>query len=176
LDFVIDILKRADTGIDTIEIVESSNKETNKTEYIPIFKYAFGDKPEVLTFQEQSNGVQSLYLQLGLYTVALDLGLVLALDEFDINLHPELLPMLIELFENKNLNTKDAQIIFTTHNNEIMDKLGKYKVVLVNKEQNESYLYRLDEIGGDILRSDRPISPIYKANKIGGKPKVVYFE
>jgi hypothetical protein len=27
-----------------------------------------------------------------------------------------------------------------------------------------------------MLITDRPISPIYKANKIGGKPKVMYHE
>jgi hypothetical protein len=55
-----------------------------------------------------------------------------------------------------------------------MDKLGKYKIVIVNKEENESYLYRLDEIPGDILRPDRPITPAYRANKIGGKPRIQY--
>ena len=43
----------------------------------------------------------------------------------------------------------------------------------VNKEKNESYLYRLDEIDGDIIRNDRPLSPVYKAGKIGGVPKLV---
>ena len=100
--------------------------------------------------------------------------MVLALDEFDIDLHPDLIPMLVELFENKELNKNNAQFIFTTHHTSIMDKLGKYKIVMVNKEENESYLYRLDEIPGDILRPDRPITPAYRANKIGGKPRIQY--
>ena len=40
--------------------------------------------------------------------------------------------------------------------------------------ENESFLYRLDEIPGDMIRKNRPISPIYNANKIGGKPKIRY--
>jgi hypothetical protein len=43
---------------------------------------------------------------------------------------------------------------------------------LVNKEDNESFAYRLDEIPGDILRNDRPILPAYNDGKIGGIPKL----
>ncbi len=127
-----------------------------------------------MTFYDQSSGVKSLYLQLGRYKTVLDKGGILALDEFDINLHPDLLPMLIDFFEDEKKNINNAQLIFTTHNSEIMDELGKYRVVLVNKTENESFLYRLDEIPGDILRNDRSISSVYNAGKIGGKPKIGY--
>lgn len=174
LKFVIDILKKADTGIENIKIKPITNTETTKKEYIPIFEYKINTEIKTLTYHEQSNGVKSLYLQLGLYAIALDFGMVLALDEFDIDLHPDLIPMLVELFENKELNKNNAQFIFTTHHTSIMDKLGKYKIVFINKDENESYLYRLDEILGDILRPDRPITPAYRANKIGGKPRIQY--
>jgi len=174
LKFVINILKKADTGIENITIKPITNIETTKKEYIPLFEYKINDKIKTLTYYEQSNGVKSLYLQLGLYALALDVGMVLALDEFDIDLHPDLIPMLVDLFEDKKLNKHNAQFIFTTHHTSIMDKLGKYKIIIVNKEENESYLYRLDEIPGDLLRPDRPITPVYRANKIGGKPRIQY--
>jgi len=174
LKFVIDILKKADTGIENIKIKSITNTETTKKEYIPLFEYKINTEIKTLTYHEQSNGVKSLYLQLGLYAIALDFGMVLALDEFDIDLHPDLIPMLVELFENKELNKNNAQFIFTTHHTSIMDNLGKYRIIIINKEENESYLYRLDEIPGDILRPDRPITPVYKANKIGGKPRIRY--
>jgi len=80
--------------------------------------------------------------------------------------------MLLNLFEDKELNPNNAQLIFTTHDYDVMDRIGKYRIVLVNKSDNESFLYRLDEIPGDMIRNDRLISPIYNANKIGGKPKI----
>ncbi len=174
LKFVLNILKKADTGIENIKIKSISNAETTKKEYVPIFEYKIDNKIKTLTYHEQSNGVKSLYLQLGLYAIALEFGMVLALDEFDIDLHPDLIPMLVELFENKELNKNNAQFIFTTHHTSIMNQLGKYRIVFVNKDENESYLYRLDEIPGDILRPDRPIAPVYRANKIGGKPRIQY--
>ena len=166
--FVKDILSISDTGIEDITIIKDENRVTKEIKYLPIFHYK-DDK--TLFFEEQSSGVQALFLQLGLYKAVLETGGVLILDEFDINLHPDLLPMLIDFFDNKEKNPNNAQLIFTTHHTDIMDKLGKYRVVLVNKEDNESYLYRLDEIQGDMLRNDRSIVQKYKEGKIGGKPR-----
>ena len=81
--------------------------------------------------------------------------------------------MIINLFEDDNINKSSAQLIFTSHHTKIMDKLGKYRTVFVNKEDNESFLYRLDEIPGEILRPDRSLMPAYNSYKIGGRPKVV---
>jgi AAA15 family ATPase/GTPase len=172
LNAVTYFLQRADIGISNIDILERKNEETGELTYFPIFHYEVDANQSFLTYHDQSSGTQSLYLQLHLYLTVISMGGVLALDEFDINLHPDLLPMLLEFFENKESNPNNAQLILTTHNYDIMDRLGKYKTVLVNKEDNESFLYRLDEIPGDIIRNDRPISPIYNANKIGGKPRI----
>lgn len=172
LDAIAHFLYKADTGIESIEIQQRKNEETGETKYYPLFHYKINEITYSLNYNEQSSGTQSLYLQLHYYLSILNLGGVLALDEFDINLHPDLLPMLLDFFENKELNKNNAQLILTTHNYDIMDRLGKYRTVLVNKEDNESFLYRLDEIPGDMIRNDRPISPIYNANKIGGKPKI----
>lgn len=172
LNFVIEFLKKVDIGISNIEIKKRKNPETNEIIYFPLFYYNIKEENNFLVFHEQSSGTQLLYLQLHLYLTVISMGGVLALDEFDINLHPDILPLLLDLFENKKFNTNHAQLILTTHNYDIMDRLGKYKTVLVNKEDNESFLYRLDEISSDILRSDRKISPVYNANKIGGKPNI----
>ena len=62
-------------------------------------------------------------------------------------------------------------MLFTTHNSEILDVLGKYRTYIVSKENGESIAYRLDEIR-DILRNDRSISVPYKRHFIGGYPKI----
>jgi len=69
----------------------------------------------------------------------------------------------------KKININNAQLIITAHNTEIIDSLGRYKTILVNKENNESYCYRLDEVS--LLRNDRLISPLYSKGKIGGTPQ-----
>lgn len=170
-DFVKCFLKKSDMGISDIEIVSDTNSH-GEIYFNPIFKHIYNDKTVDLFYRDQSSGTRHLFMALGLYLVCLQSGGVLALDEFDIHLHALLLPMILDLFENSETNPYNAQFIFTSHNTEIIDKLGKYRTVLVNKEESESYCYRLDEIEGQILRNDRPISPIYAKGLIGGVPKL----
>jgi predicted ATPase len=94
------------------------------------------------------------------------------LDEFDIHLHPHILPKLIKLFLDPRSNPKGAQLLISTHDAEILNMLGRYRTFLVNKVENESFGYRLDELPGDIVRNDRPILPAYNEGKIGGVPRL----
>jgi AAA15 family ATPase/GTPase len=173
LNVVAQVLNKADTGIEKIEIVEYTDEKTKVIRYEPLFHHLANSKVQKLFYQDESTGVKVLYRQLGVYLTALRLGAVVAFDEFDTNIHPDLLPMIIDLFEDKIKNKNQAQLIFTSHHTEVIDQLGKYRVVFVNKEENESYLYRLDEISGEILRPDRSILPAYNSYKIGGRPKVM---
>lgn len=168
-DFAKQIIMKYDPDIKDIDIL--THDSDDETRYFPIFRYDISVPQNFLTFMEQSSGTKSLYLQLAKYKLTLDSGSLLVLDEFDINLHPEILPDLLSLFMDEKINDKKAQLIFTTHNTSVLDYLGKYRACLVNKENCESYIYRLDEIPGDILRNDRDITPIYRSGKIGGVPK-----
>ncbi|MFJ5434747.1 ATP/GTP-binding protein [Pectobacterium sp. CHL-2024] len=170
-NFAKNIIIESDLGISDIKIKERLDDDGN-TEYYPVFYHAVDDNEFYLTSYEESSGTRSLYIKLYLYWVAITFGGVLVLDEFDLNCHPFILPKLLALFEDEEINKDGAQFVFTSHITEVMDKLSKYRTYLVNKDNNESYCYRLDEIGGDILRHGRPISPIYNEGKIGGVPRI----
>lgn len=168
------LLNKADTGVVDVKIVRSMSPQL-KTQFIPVFIHEKNEKKYPVSVWHESSGTKKLFYDLSLYYGALEAGGILVLDEFDIHLHPALLPMLIDLFDSDEKNDKSAQMIFSTHDTAIMDRLGKYRTYLVNKEDNESFGYRLDEIPGDILqgdlRNDRPISHWYKKGKLGGLPK-----
>jgi uncharacterized protein len=170
-NFVKSFIADCDVGISDIKIHSKEIGEDKKT-YYPIFYHKANGKSHPVTVGTESSGTKALFRSLARYKLVLIVGGVLVLDEFDINLHPHILPKLIGLFLNKETNKRDAQLIFSTHNSEILDILGRYRTYLVNKESNESYAYRLDEIPGDILRNDRSILPIYNDGKIGGIPKI----
>lgn len=171
LSFVSKFISECDTGISSIKI-EKRKGEDGKDEFIPFFIHTNENAPYPVTQHTESSGTKALYRHLPMYKIILDNGGILALDEFDINLHPRILPKLIGLFINKKSNPKNAQIIFTTHDSDILDLLGRYRIYLVNKQENESFALRLDEIPGDILRNDRPIRPAYQDGKIGGIPRI----
>jgi uncharacterized protein len=167
--FTREIIKASDSSISGLEIKKFKDPEGEDT-YQPIFMHKLGNSELELSFSKQSSGTQKLYRVLGAYFSVITSGGVLILDEFDIHLHALMLPLLVNLFENKDINKFGAQLIFTAHNTEIIDTLGKYRMILVNKEEGESYAYRLDDIPGNIVRNDRPITPIYLNGRIGGIP------
>ncbi len=168
----IEIIKNSDLGIANIEINEAKD-EDGKIYYFPTFEHDVKDADrDWLTYHYESTGTQTLFKMLPSYLYILKHGGVLAMDEFDTDLHPHILPKIVTQFEDEDSNPHNAQMIFSTHNTEILDHMGKYRTVLINKESSESYAYRLDEIPGEIIRNDRPIAPVYNSGRIGGVPRV----
>ena len=172
LSFVEKKIRQFDTGIEKI-VIKSHKDEQNNDIFFPVFLHTVeANKKEPLLYEKESSGTKALYNKLKFYYLTLKTGGVLILDEFDINLHTDILPHLLDLFINKENNPQNAQIIFTTHSNEIMDILGRYRTYLVQKENGESFCYRLDELPPEHLRNDRPISVPYRKHLIGGYPKI----
>jgi AAA15 family ATPase/GTPase len=158
-----------DTGISNIKISTRIDASDEKV-YFPVFFHNVQNNEFPVKDIHESSGTKTLFKNMALYRFALEVGGVLILDEFDINLHPHILPKLIDFFLDKTKNPFGAQFIFTTHNSEVLDDMGRYRSYFVNKVENESFGYRLDEIPGDIVRNDRSILPTYNAGKIGGVP------
>ena len=171
LNFVKEFIGECDVGVSDIKIIQNK-LEDGSEEYFPVFLHDVAGSEQLVTRHTESSGTKMLFMLLPLYQVILHSGGILVLDEFDMHLHPHILPKLLNFFEAPKTNKKDAQLLFTTHNSEILNYLGKYRTYLTNKENNSCFAYRLDEIPGDILRNDRPILPMYNDGKIGGVPKI----
>ena len=169
LEFVKKIISKFDTGVNDIII---QNKKTEVEDlYYPLFIHIdeSGDKLPLL-FQMESKGTQSLFCMLSRYYAALERGSVLVIDEFEEYLDPDILPELLYLFIKKENNTKNAQILFSNHNVEIMDTCGRYRTYLFQKNNNASFCYRLDEVPK--LRNDRPVSKSFRKHLIGGYTRI----
>lgn len=167
LEFMTSMLKKADSGIESVEIRDSKN-ESGEVFYFPFFYRKHEGTSKALLASQESKGNNIIFTTMYKYWLILQVGGVLIHDEFDIHLHSMILPYIINLFTSKDTNPLGAQLIITAHNTEIIDSLGRYRTILVNKEDNESYSYRLDELS--MLRNDRQISPFYLSGKIGGVP------
>jgi AAA15 family ATPase/GTPase len=168
-DFVKQVVIAADSGIKDIQIRTRKN-HNDEAIFYPLFVHQQEGQDKLLTILDESSGTKALFRRMHMYWAVLSTGGLLALDEFDIHIHAMILPKIIGLFMDPNSNPHHAQFIFTAHNTEIIDTLGKYRTILVNKEDNESYCYRLDEIGGSMIRNDRSIVPLYLQGKLGGVP------
>ncbi len=173
LTFARDLLVKFDTGISDILIDTYTNSEDEEIFY-PVFIFDIEGDKKSLRLQHQSSGTRRLYYLLGYcflvinYAENLPYSRVFIADELDLHLHSKILPEITKLFEE----SENTQLIFTCQNDQILDDMGKYRTVLINKEENESYIYRLDELPSDLLRNGRPISPHYASGNIGGVPEI----
>ena len=86
-------------------------------------------------FNEESEGTQRLSSLIGILLYALERGTIVIIDELALSLHPIITSQLVRLFKNRRYNTLNAQLIFTTHNTEILDDdlLRISEIGIINK-------------------------------------------
>ncbi|PSL01018.1 hypothetical protein CLV63_101497 [Murinocardiopsis flavida] len=102
-------------------------------------------------------------------------GGVLAVDELDASLHPQLAQVMIQMFRDDSVNTTGAQLIFTTHDTYFISpssnsRLSPEEVWFVEKERNGiSDLYRLSDFQ---TRKDQNLSRRYLQGRYGAVPSV----
>jgi hypothetical protein len=84
--------------------------------------------------EDESDGTKAL-VQLALQGLTgLDAGGLLAVDEIDRGMHPDLAKALIGLFTDPVTNPHGAQLLFTTHDQSILEVLRRDEVVIVEKD------------------------------------------
>lgn len=165
-------LKNCDTGVSAIKIIEQETGLKKGKVYNPIFLHKSDSEDVWVPLHNESKGTIQLYRQYIAFMMAIVNGSMLIVDELDLYLHPDIVHKILDYFIDFDINKDGAQLLFTSHQTDVMDLCGKYRTALVAKENNVSYTYRLDEVPGDMLRNDRPISPFYKSGRLGGVPKL----
>lgn len=75
-----------------------------------------------LDFNDESDGTRKLFAFAGPWLNTLDNGYVLVIDELHDNFHPKIVKFLVKLFHNSEINKKNAQLIFTTHETSILNQ------------------------------------------------------
>lgn len=107
---------------------------------------------------------------------ALDNGKRLIIDEFDSKMHPLLTSKIISLFNSSETNRQKAQLIFTTHDTNLLNA-GLFRRDQIWFTQKDRYgaseLYSLVEYK---VRNSAPYEKEYLMGKYGGVPLVGQFE
>lgn len=73
-----------------------------------------------LDFNDESLGTQNLFLFSPILKEAFETGKTVVIDEIDKSLHPLLVEFMIKLFQNPLVNKKNAQLIFNTHDTNLL--------------------------------------------------------
>jgi len=125
---------------------------------------------------QESSGTNKLFNISGPIFEILDNGGVLVVDELDASLHPLLTLAVTKLFNSVEHNPKNAQLIFATHDTNLLH-YGDYRrdqIYFVEKDNyGASDLYSLVEYkedGGKSIRKDRSFEKDYIQGRYGAIP------
>lgn len=120
----------------------------------------------------ESDGTRKLMSLAPAIESALNIGGVLFVDDLERGLHPALVNYIVAKFQNKHSNPKGAQLIFTTHNTELlnMEILRKDQLYFVDKQPDgASELYSISDFDKHITENVRKS---YLLGKYGAVPDV----
>lgn len=164
-----EILSKFDLGISKILIKKKEDQDGAELFSIQsVHKYIDADKEVMLPFGYESTGTLHLFSFLKLILEVLEEGGIAVLDEMDADLHPMMIPEIINLFTSKSSNPKKAQLLFSTHTPQILNDLDKQQIMFVEKNaENGSEAWSLDDIK---VRSDENYYAKYIAGAYGGVP------
>jgi len=161
-----EILQKFDLGLSNFNIEESENHQLQVS-----VVHKFGDKQLPLQLDYESSGTRKLYGLLKIILLALAKGSMAIIDEFDASLHPDMIQELVSMFGDSDLNSKNAQLLFSTHNHRILAQLDKYQIVITEKEDDgQTAIWRLDEVSG--VRAGENYYTKYLAGAYGGVPDI----
>ena len=121
-------------------------------------------------FTQESQGTRRLFALAEPILSALSEGTVLVIDEIDARLHPILTCAIIKLFNTSATNPRHAQLIFTTHDTNLLGSqlLRRDQIWFVEKSRRgESILYSLVQYR---VRNDVAYEKNYIAGRYGAIP------
>lgn len=121
--------------------------------------------------KHESEGTEKLFFMAGPVIDTLTHGRVLWVDEMEARLHPNMTDAIISLFNSPKTNPKGAQIIFTTHDTNLLNirKLRRDQIWFIEKDRRSaSQLYSLVEF--KIRNDDASLEEDYIRGRYGAVP------
>ena len=199
IETFLDVIKKLDLFIDDMKIIptdissfplEFQKKITKivpkgeKIELPPEIKtlhkkydknHKFESMVEFSLDEQESGGTKRLFTILGPILLALQDGFILSIDELELKLHPLVMEFIIKLFNSSKYNKKNAQLIFTTHNSNLLKNtlLRKDQIWFAQKNKySETSLYSLNDFK-DVRNNETSFDKNYLEGKYGGVPLII---
>ncbi|MCR4575895.1 MAG: ATP-binding protein [Lentisphaeria bacterium] len=146
------MLRKLDLGILRMEYHPELGKDVpDIAEAIRTFHKDESGGEVQFSLVDESMGTRAAFGLLGVCLAALHSGKMLVIDEIDSSLHSLLVAEIIRLFKEKRYNTANAQLVFSAHNTDLLDRdlLRVSEVGIVNKNlKHGSALKRLCDFEG----------------------------
>ena len=157
---------------DTSEI-KLQRSEVNATSYHKGLKSDGSEALFELQLADESDGTRKLMALAPAIERALECGGLLLVDELEKEMHPLMVEMIVSKFQSQSSNPNHAQIIFTTHDTELlnMNLLRKDQLYFADKSKKDgaSELYSISELQ---TPTNENIRKGYLLGKYGGTPDI----
>lgn len=201
---IIEFLNAADLGIKEIyyEEVLAGISNDLKTELLEFKKELIDFDPEIFSdvttihykynnnkekignakfsvIKDESNGTKKFLYLSGLIIDLLEKGGILIADELDANLHTNLVKKIILLFNSKVFNPNNAQLIFNTHDTNLLNSnlFRRDQIWFTEKNKyGEAKLYSLADFKTNEVRKNEPFEDNYIKGKYGAVPYLEFFD
>lgn len=167
-------------GFDDFDVIEEEKDKPRITTIHNKFDSEgnFVDKHAFDIVEQESSGTNKLYDIAGRLVFALKLGKIVVIDELDAKLHPLLTMSIVKIFNSPELNPENAQLIFATHDTNLLNSgcFRRDQIYFTEKNRfEETDLYSLVEYkepNGKKIRNDRSFEKDYIAGRYGAIPYV----
>jgi hypothetical protein len=158
-----------------------SRKETNKDNIIDnnqriliqtIHKLPESGEIIEFPFYDESNGTQRFFSVIGPILEALKEGNLLIIDELECSMHPLLTQKLLELFQSPEANPKGAQLVFATHDSNLMlPRIFRRDQIWLTEKNSKgaTELFSLSDIESP-PRKEEAFEKNYLSGRYGGVP------
>lgn len=161
-------MRNSDRTTEQVMMAGSAQIRTAHAKYDDAGEVVGSELFDLLTHESQ--GTRRLFALAQPILNALRTGTVLVIDEIDARLHPMLTCEIIRLFNSPETNSHRAQLIFTTHDTNLLESelLRRDQIWFVEKSRRgESTLYSLVEYK---VRNNAPYEKNYIAGRYGAIP------
>jgi AAA15 family ATPase/GTPase len=183
---LIDFLASFNISYDDIILEDDAKEERySRFEVYPdekisfLKKYTLNNAAKSVTLnlrETESAGTRKLFDIAGLILLAFSSSKrdgVMIMDELDSNFHPNLVINLVNLFNNKEVNKSNCQLIFTSHETTLMNPsiMRRDQFYFTEKyNETETKMYSLSDLKG--IRNDADFAKQYLTGIYGGVPSL----
>lgn len=123
--------------------------------------------------EDESSGTRKFFALIGQILKIIDLGGLLFVDELDSKIHPNLVCKLVSIFNSKELNQNNAQLVFNSHDTNLLNsELFRRDQIWFAEKNNlgASKLYSLADFKTDEVRKNEAFEANYIKGKYGAIP------
>lgn len=165
-----------------VEVIKSEDDGDEYLKIDAVHKIVGSDDTATLPLQNESSGTLKMFALYPMLQEVLEKGGVFFVDELNARLHPLLVRNFLLTFMNPEINTKHAQLIFTTHDAWQLNGNGlrRDEIWFTEKDHDGvSTLYSLADFvdeDGDKIRKDENFERNYLLGKYGAIPNLKYFD